>query len=595
MASKSIFRQPGAQHFQLVHRSLRDPLIDDPDAPQRVLKAVDRPNEKKSTYTLADLETTLDKKQVRDNEGEAALYGITYDDSSYDYMAHLRPIGAPGASEVVLIPGPRGSGVAKGMKTQARGKGKGKDDELFDLLPPEVLPGPDSKTMQEVWASQEAVPPELQGLQPDMDPHLRQVLEALEDDAFVDDEGDGEWFEELVKGGEAKDGRRAEYEFVEWGAEKDEKRADKREEKGGGEGTWENMMKAFKSERKPSGSDEEESEMADTVGSLASNMKDMMVLGGKKRRGKRGPSDATGMSMSSSSMWRNEGLRTLDEQFDQLGKQYELDEEDFPDDVSVAASTMTSMTGLSTSSRLSLLSHASRAPPPPPELTRDDFEAIMDDFLDNYEILGSHMRPSLGSTSLTGPEKLRVLRNAIDSDEGVGKEENRRRIMELERITREYQKEDRDKLPMREIVGKDRDQWDAQTIISTYTNTENHPAVIRTKRPSEMKKAAAINFSSQDSHPRADHQEDDESDSGSETERETPTTITRIKGETTQERKARKSAVKADRASRRQEKREHRETFSSERKRQLNAHKRLVGGGKAADLNIVSRGVLSLS
>jgi hypothetical protein len=45
--SKSIFRQPGAQHFQLVHRSQRDPLINDPDASQHVLKPVVRENAKK--------------------------------------------------------------------------------------------------------------------------------------------------------------------------------------------------------------------------------------------------------------------------------------------------------------------------------------------------------------------------------------------------------------------------------------------------------------------------------------------------------------------------------------------------------------------
>ena len=39
MAPKSIFKQPGTQHFQLVHRSQRDPLIHDPDASQHVLKA----------------------------------------------------------------------------------------------------------------------------------------------------------------------------------------------------------------------------------------------------------------------------------------------------------------------------------------------------------------------------------------------------------------------------------------------------------------------------------------------------------------------------------------------------------------------------
>lgn len=42
---KSIFRGPDAQHFQLVHRSVRDPLINDPDASQQVLKAMGRANE----------------------------------------------------------------------------------------------------------------------------------------------------------------------------------------------------------------------------------------------------------------------------------------------------------------------------------------------------------------------------------------------------------------------------------------------------------------------------------------------------------------------------------------------------------------------
>lgn len=47
MPQKSIFRQPGAKHFQLVHRSQRDPLINDPDASQHVLKFFERENSKK--------------------------------------------------------------------------------------------------------------------------------------------------------------------------------------------------------------------------------------------------------------------------------------------------------------------------------------------------------------------------------------------------------------------------------------------------------------------------------------------------------------------------------------------------------------------
>lgn len=40
--AKSLYRKPGTQHFQLVHRSQRDPLINDPEAGDRVLKSIDR-------------------------------------------------------------------------------------------------------------------------------------------------------------------------------------------------------------------------------------------------------------------------------------------------------------------------------------------------------------------------------------------------------------------------------------------------------------------------------------------------------------------------------------------------------------------------
>jgi protein LTV1 len=50
MPKKSIYRQPGAQNFQLVHRSQRDPLIYDPGASQHVLKPFERENVRKVSY-----------------------------------------------------------------------------------------------------------------------------------------------------------------------------------------------------------------------------------------------------------------------------------------------------------------------------------------------------------------------------------------------------------------------------------------------------------------------------------------------------------------------------------------------------------------
>lgn len=451
-------------------------------------------------YTLSELEESVDKERMRKNEGEAALYGITYDDSAYDYMSHLRPLNQPGASDVVLIPAAKGSGVAKGMKPDR--KGKGKAEELFGL-PTDTFASRDERTMREVYESAQNIPDNLRGLQPDMDPHLRQVLEALEDEAFVDGEGE-DIFDELLAGGEKADGEEAEeFDFDEWGVEEGQEGyedGDYEQGDAGGEApppaaeeTWEDRFKAFKAAQKSGtlvpqdaseADDAERSEMADTIGSLSS-MADMMVIGGKRRRGKRGPSDATGMSMSSSSMFRNEGLRDLDERFDQVGpsplrsthsvyiceqladcrqleKQYEIrdedaDDDDFPDDetVSVAPSFMSS------TSRVSLMSHASEVP----EVSREDFDNILDDFLDNYEVVGSKYRPALGGTNLTGVEKLKVLRMAIeDETDGLGKDENRRRILEIERMGRGVKapKEKREKV---KDEAKDEDKWDVESIL----------------------------------------------------------------------------------------------------------------------------------
>ena len=50
--NKSLFKRPGTKHFQLVHRSQRDPLINDPDASDRVLKEIDATQAKSKVRLL---------------------------------------------------------------------------------------------------------------------------------------------------------------------------------------------------------------------------------------------------------------------------------------------------------------------------------------------------------------------------------------------------------------------------------------------------------------------------------------------------------------------------------------------------------------
>jgi protein LTV1 len=205
------------------------------------------------------------------------------------------------------------------------------------------------------------------------------------------------------------------------------------------------------------------------------------------------------------------------------------------------------MSSMSTMSKASLFSHASAAPP---DVSREDFDAILDDFLENYEVVGRKYRPALGGTGLTGPEKLSVLRAAIEG--GVGeREENRRRVLEVERMTRGKEKVERERVRGEEDEGE---KWDVETILSasavevlsiclcaaTYTNTENHPGMIRSRSAAEAKARAEA---------RRVEQQAEESDSGSETEMEAPkVTVTRPKGEPSAERRERKAALKAERS-----------------------------------------------
>jgi protein LTV1 len=321
--SKSIFRQPGARHFQLVHRSQRDPLINDPEASQHVLKAFVRENDKKVLFflihilsqkfnqvqgkTRADLEELLGNELASDPSasklGEASLYGIYYDDSEYDYMQHLRTVGVQEEGvDSILIEAPS---TSKGKRP--------KKNDAFEL-PQEALPS--TYELPRTYESQQAVPESIAGFQPDMDPHLRQVLEALEDDAFVDDNLEDDFFGELVADGERNSDEDLEYEFREEGISIDQEELEESAEDS--ESTWEDRFAQFKKKQKESAvqqdsDDEFASEGGDTIGTLHT----ISVIGGKKRR-RKGGSDATGYSMSSSSMQRHQGLQTLDERFDQV-------------------------------------------------------------------------------------------------------------------------------------------------------------------------------------------------------------------------------------------------------------------------------------
>ncbi len=67
--NKSIWRSDNAQHFQLVHRSQRDPLINDPDAGAHVLLSYE-PRQPGACQGKTRAELEADTSVVRDKFGK---------------------------------------------------------------------------------------------------------------------------------------------------------------------------------------------------------------------------------------------------------------------------------------------------------------------------------------------------------------------------------------------------------------------------------------------------------------------------------------------------------------------------------------------
>lgn len=333
---------------------------------------------------------------IRANEGEAANYGVYFDDTEYDYMQHLRDLNT-GGGEVVFV---------EANATANKGKGKQKlEDALRDLdlgarsknpedLDEEILP---SKNLTRLtYEAQQEVPDSIAGLQPDMDPRLREVLEALEDEAYVEE--DDEIFKEL-----AKDGHELEdYEFDEayddmddgWESDDTAKpnkeyrdnvpdlvRTQGEQPEEGPSQDWLEDFKKFKKEQKSG-----RTPMAPSQSEMQSNWT-MTTNGGRRKKRKGALTDASSYSMTSSALVRTEGLSTLDARFEKIEERYN---EDVDDMGSVSAvSTASSVTGP----------------------TRQDFDGILDDFLGNYTKPGK--RTNKKNKAQTGLEQLDEIRQGL--------------------------------------------------------------------------------------------------------------------------------------------------------------------------------------
>lgn len=362
-----------------------------------VLNPTPLPNSNK-IKKLDDLESELgsDVGQIRHNEGEAANYGVYFDDTEYDYMQHMRDLGA-GAGEAYFVEAPALKEKSKGSQPLEDAL---KDVTIQDgpgvMLGEEILPSKNLRRM--TYQAQQEVPDALAGFQPDMDPRLREVLEALEDEAYVDD--DDNLFTELAKDGEEIDDVDFEQgslddEDAAWESDdtakpiKEYKDApipvaniedDSREDHG--DGDWMANYSQFKTSQKS-----KINVVAKSNSDLQSSLFTTTTNGGRKKKRKGALTNPSSYSMTSSSLFRTEGLTTLDARFDKIEEQYN---EDLDDVASVsAASTTSSVQGP----------------------MRGDFDSIMDDFLGSYSMSGKkHVKKGKYQSGL---EQLDEVRRAL--------------------------------------------------------------------------------------------------------------------------------------------------------------------------------------
>ncbi|KAK9467569.1 Low temperature viability protein [Lipomyces arxii] len=383
-----------ARRYRLVYRSLEDPLINDPEASTGVLVEIKKKDNPaiSSSYrqtgpsqikTLRDLEADRGSfGTTRDNEGEAAMYGIGFDDSNYDYMQHLREIGRDEDGSTVFISSVASQRVAERANNRAGQSVKFVDSELDtqSSLPADLFPS--TETVKRTYQDQQAIPDEIAGLQPDMDPALREVLEALEDEEYVEDDED--IFAKIITGEGADDDE--DYEDDDGLFEDDEAQ----------DQDWQQEFSKFKiSQSKGAAAPDSEDEFDenDDVGSLVS-------FGSKRGKAYGGSRTAsTGFSMSSSAMFRNAGLTLLDDRFDQIEKLYNESSEDEEDCVGDDAGLLSEV-GKPTST-------VSESVNGQQQLNSASFNAIMDDFLDNYSVVGKRL---LRESTAAAPEEQKAVK-----------------------------------------------------------------------------------------------------------------------------------------------------------------------------------------
>mgnify|MGYP002803859257 CR=1 FL=1 len=211
-------------------------------------------------------------------------------------------------------------------------------------------------------------------------------------------------------------------------------------------------------------------------------------------------------------------------------------------------------------------------------LLDDRFDKIMEEY-ENDDIGALDHEEVSGNRSLNDPLVESIKYEMNDENKG-----NALRVARVRFDLRENKKSSSEDEAFTKIEETPKDQWDCESILSTYSNLYNHPTLIK-ESSKKCEEKGTINLSKRGGIPlgvlsdgKIKSSQNVETNQ-SESQRPSAGHV-RSRGETKEEKKARKQLVKQDRQMRRVEKKTNKLLFKEERKRQEKSQRALVVGHK---------------
>lgn len=455
---KKFIDKKNAVTFQLVHRSQKDPLQADETAPKHVLL------EKRTGRPLqTDDLSSHGKAPLEKRKEKQRKYGIYFDDD-YNYLQHLKDVSCVADWEPVF---PR-------VRVTDDASGSVPTDKKNIRLPSSVF----QSNVEEKEGLLNKVTPQV-GPRPDWDPD---IVAAMDDDFDFEDE-DNKLEDDFVMlaDGPAQDG----IEGIDEGAMEDDN------------------------------SDDYVTDDEEEVGS------DDRSEGGFSFAEEEVRSRFTNYSMSSSVIRRTEGLKTLDERFEQMFEQY--------DDLELGA-------------------------------------------LDGEEIEGCLQPDS------------EIMKQIVEDYQRKTRLPTLKEVMMQERanmapLAMESIAEEDELVDVRLECDPGKERWDCESIISTYSNLYNHPKLIKEPKKDKVQLSSRTGLPVEDKGglsrqglKRLEQELGGDDDDRYETRSRTSVASSiRPKNETPEERRLRKAQVRALRKERRQEKKANSLAFKAEELRQEKA------------------------